>query len=291
MTGSDRITTLVRWDELHSGVSSEFLRVRVSIPIQKPLRRIVKMQSKEGPISYKVGYERLPIYCFKCGTLGHLKRSCPLGQNSETDDNDPYGSWLRADSPLKKLSIKEKEKSQQLSKLWEEVQSERISKQKKDEEPKNSVEQAEELSESLLFIKVNDPVQAIVNVSGEKEKEPKTDGVQVQAPKEDQHRVLTKPTDNPKETGKGGHDNQVETLAIEYRNPAKNEKKWHRLERKNLENQPKEQTKLEIGKRGTPEDMDIDENPVSDKRPRDYLYSNVDGEEAVLAKEQGRRAQ
>ncbi|CAI0458221.1 unnamed protein product [Linum tenue] len=114
----DMFGRFIRWDELHSGVSSEYMRIRVAMSTQKPLRRVVKMQSKEGPISYRVGYERLPIYCFKCGILGHLKKSCPVAQNNEDDNNDPYGSWMRAKSPLKKLSLKEKGKSHQLSKLW-----------------------------------------------------------------------------------------------------------------------------------------------------------------------------
>ncbi|CAL1381868.1 unnamed protein product [Linum trigynum] len=114
------------------------------------------MQSKEGPISYRVGYEILPIYCFKSGTLGHFRKSCHMAQNNEEDNNDQYGSWLRAESPLKKLSLKEKEKSQQLSKLWEEVQAEKASKNKKEKEQQESEKQAEKLSEDLLVISVND---------------------------------------------------------------------------------------------------------------------------------------
>ncbi|CAL1377594.1 unnamed protein product [Linum trigynum] len=115
----------VRWDELHSGVSSEFLRLRVTIQVMKPLIRVVKLQGKEGPISYKVGYERLPIYYFRCGLLGHLKRSCAKELQSQTDEEDPYGAWLRAESALRRVSWKEKETVKNLTKVWAEVKAEK----------------------------------------------------------------------------------------------------------------------------------------------------------------------
>ncbi|CAL1355749.1 unnamed protein product [Linum trigynum] len=148
--------SFIRWDELYSGVNSDYMRIRVSIPVTKPLRRVVKLQGKDGPISYRVGYERLPIFCFKCGVFRHLKKSCPKQLEEANAKEDSYGPCLREDSPLKKLSLKEKGKSQLLAKLWEEVQAERNSKQKLLEMQKGVEEQTEELTKDLLTIKVND---------------------------------------------------------------------------------------------------------------------------------------
>ncbi|CAL1361177.1 unnamed protein product [Linum trigynum] len=244
------------------------MRIRVSISTQKPLRRVVKMQSKEGPISYRVGYERLPIYCFKCGTLGHLRKSCPSAHNEEVDKNDPYGSWLRAESPLKKLSLKEKEKSHQLSKLWEEVQAGKAMEKKKVKDQQESITEAEKLSEDLLVISINDSGTVPVMNPNEEHKTQDLTGEQEPVP----------PGLQIDTTSQSAGNKQVTKLG----------RKWHRIERRGLEGQSSDLARLEFGKRGALDDMDIDENQVGEKRQKDFSYSIVDGEVADLVKEQGR---
>nr|XP_023912638.1 uncharacterized protein LOC112024227 [Quercus suber] len=54
-----------------------FMRVRVALPIAKPLRRggfIAGSDGKKMWVSFK--YERLPMFCHFCGILGHDLKNC-----------------------------------------------------------------------------------------------------------------------------------------------------------------------------------------------------------------------
>ena len=49
-----------------------FMRVRVALPISKPIRRGAFVASSEGHRTWcKFKYERLPLFCHFCGILGH----------------------------------------------------------------------------------------------------------------------------------------------------------------------------------------------------------------------------
>ena len=59
-------------DELHY-----FMRVRVVLPISKPIRRgssIVGSDGEKHLVKFK--YERLPLFCHFCGMLGHDVKNC-----------------------------------------------------------------------------------------------------------------------------------------------------------------------------------------------------------------------
>ena len=59
-------------DELHY-----FMRVRVALPISKPIRRGSFIAGSDGEkhwVNFK--YERLPLFCHFCGLLGHDVRNC-----------------------------------------------------------------------------------------------------------------------------------------------------------------------------------------------------------------------
>ena len=56
-----------------------FLRVRVALPISKPIRRggfLMGLDGNRHWVDYK--YERLPVFCHFCGILGHDLRHCPV---------------------------------------------------------------------------------------------------------------------------------------------------------------------------------------------------------------------
>ena len=78
-----------------SSEQARFLRVRVEIPLDKPIRRGGFVSSPEGD-KQRVGfkYERLEGLCFRCGFLGHEVKNCVKEKPSEQGEA-PYGDWLK----------------------------------------------------------------------------------------------------------------------------------------------------------------------------------------------------
>jgi hypothetical protein len=77
-----------------------FLRIRVEVEIAKPLMRGCIIQIEDDkPVWVDFRYEHLPIFCYKCGLLGHSSSDCITGRSSSRSsvfDRDQYGPWLRA---------------------------------------------------------------------------------------------------------------------------------------------------------------------------------------------------
>ncbi|XP_074326996.1 uncharacterized protein At4g02000-like [Apium graveolens] len=54
-----------------------FVRIRVRMNIQKPLKRRMKIKCEGGNWSWvNFKYERLGSFCFVCGIIGHTEREC-----------------------------------------------------------------------------------------------------------------------------------------------------------------------------------------------------------------------
>nr|POE99626.1 hypothetical protein CFP56_49353 [Quercus suber] len=77
------------------------MRIKVELPIDKPLRRggnVVSLDGEKFWVNFK--YEWLPTFCFLCGKLGHDGKHCldfPNGQNTSRQ----YSEWLRAGGAFK----------------------------------------------------------------------------------------------------------------------------------------------------------------------------------------------
>ncbi|KAM0888385.1 hypothetical protein ACQ4PT_028381 [Festuca glaucescens] len=69
-----------------------YLRVRVSIDASEPIMRCVSVFSKKKNmlLQYDVMYEKLPIFCFSCGRLGHSSLLCPNPAERDADGKLPY---------------------------------------------------------------------------------------------------------------------------------------------------------------------------------------------------------
>lgn len=80
----------------------EYLRVRVSIDVTRPLKRRMKIRSSGAEwfwINFK--YENVPTFCFICGIMGHSEKFCSrLFEVPEAEITKPYGVWMRA--PLRR---------------------------------------------------------------------------------------------------------------------------------------------------------------------------------------------
>ena len=81
---------------------SYFIRVRVALPISKPLRRGGFIAGSNGSRTWvHFKYKRLPMFCHFCGILGHDLNHCvrhfAVGK-SDGEVDYHYGDWLRASS-------------------------------------------------------------------------------------------------------------------------------------------------------------------------------------------------
>ena len=82
------------------------MRIRVDIPLDKPLRHCGVIASLEGEI-YQVyfRYERLPVFYFSCGIMRRDERHCQ-SMGNPTNEPQQYGEWLRAQGRNKMGSLK-----------------------------------------------------------------------------------------------------------------------------------------------------------------------------------------
>ena len=80
-----------------------FLRIRVDVDITKLLMRgkMIQIEGMEkGWVHFR--YERLPIYCYRCGILGHQERECQQAKKgcfTVEEDDFQSGPWLRVVGP------------------------------------------------------------------------------------------------------------------------------------------------------------------------------------------------
>ncbi|KAE8676050.1 hypothetical protein F3Y22_tig00111634pilonHSYRG00035 [Hibiscus syriacus] len=82
------------------GNMGDFLRVRVRFDAMKPLRRCIALGIPDNskPRLCPVRYERLPIFCFGCGLLGHQAPSCRTVSITASSKLQ-YGEWMRLPPP------------------------------------------------------------------------------------------------------------------------------------------------------------------------------------------------
>lgn len=80
---------------------TRFLRIRIEIPLTRPICRRAPIVSPEGDevrVAFK--YEQLVGLCYSCGMLGHELQECSK-EKIDKGEVLPYGEWLRADNKRK----------------------------------------------------------------------------------------------------------------------------------------------------------------------------------------------
>jgi hypothetical protein len=81
------------------------LWLRVTLDLMKPLDRgrALNLAGKTSWVEFK--YEKLPLFCFRCGCILHRPRGCPVPPSSRlnaTENPKQWGSWLRAMDPKRR---------------------------------------------------------------------------------------------------------------------------------------------------------------------------------------------
>jgi hypothetical protein len=78
--------------------SGVFLRAKIAIEIDKPLRRgvLLRMNKGEEPKWFATQFEKLPFYCYSCGIMGHSEIECPNPVPRDEMGKLPYDVQLRA---------------------------------------------------------------------------------------------------------------------------------------------------------------------------------------------------
>jgi 14-3-3 protein epsilon len=76
-----------------------YMRIRVKIDVQKPLKRGKKIDIGNGnTVMLRFKYERLTLFCYLCGLLGHSDQYCEKLFTMEEDDGvRRWGPELRVD--------------------------------------------------------------------------------------------------------------------------------------------------------------------------------------------------
>ena len=98
--GKDLGNSLGRYLEIDKHMwlmkQAKILRIQVSIPLNKPLRRGDNIVNLDGGKTWVIlKYKRLPSFCFQCGYLGHDEKHYSI---PPCNPNTPkqYEEWLRA---------------------------------------------------------------------------------------------------------------------------------------------------------------------------------------------------
>ncbi|KAM0833451.1 hypothetical protein ACQ4PT_064250 [Festuca glaucescens] len=75
--------------------SGTFLRARVAILVDQPLRRWVIVRRDGHDERFNLQYEKLPFYCFSCGLIGHGELECKNPADRDATGKLPFDRNLR----------------------------------------------------------------------------------------------------------------------------------------------------------------------------------------------------
>ncbi|PNY15691.1 hypothetical protein L195_g012392 [Trifolium pratense] len=91
----------VKYDDYtNSGSWRLYMRVRVAIKVDEPLKQGLTFEKEDGGVVHVFfKYERLGIFCFLCGVLGHTESFCPKRvEPGFVEGEKEWGNFLRSNS-------------------------------------------------------------------------------------------------------------------------------------------------------------------------------------------------
>lgn len=85
--------------------SSSYLRARVAIDLNKPIKRgvLLKMTKDGAPEWFDAQYEKLPFFCRSCGVISHSDLICATPAPRDEVGKLPYELSLRVEDKRRKL--------------------------------------------------------------------------------------------------------------------------------------------------------------------------------------------
>lgn len=83
----------------NNGFWRNYMRVRVRLDVNQPLKRTKKIKKAGGEcMEVQFKYERLGVFCFLCGVIGHVEQHCDKLFELENDDGCRlWGAELRVE--------------------------------------------------------------------------------------------------------------------------------------------------------------------------------------------------
>ncbi|GKV15706.1 hypothetical protein SLEP1_g26468 [Rubroshorea leprosula] len=94
---------LISWDKSVMGGVKSFLRLQVELDVHIPLLSGFQFRTQEDEVcSAEFKYEKLVDFCYRCGMLGHTKKTCTDFRwtdddgNPTTQSHPQYGPHMRA---------------------------------------------------------------------------------------------------------------------------------------------------------------------------------------------------
>uniref|UniRef100_A0A803LVT3 Zinc knuckle CX2CX4HX4C domain-containing protein n=1 Tax=Chenopodium quinoa TaxID=63459 RepID=A0A803LVT3_CHEQI len=102
---ASNIGSFVEYDESDPIGWNKYMRFRVDLKLNKPLRRGMSIAVSNGSKWIKFKYEKLMDFCFACGLLRHSYQHCEKYDDVTPFSELPYRKWLRGSPTRKRRNI------------------------------------------------------------------------------------------------------------------------------------------------------------------------------------------